>query len=88
MSGMSIDFAKVYIIFIKDEKEDYNLHFLAISTQPINHRKSQKTSIKFIPCLGTKRSLIGNETFPNWELLFPLLGMDFPTEYVALGMGF
>ena len=43
MSGMSIDFAKVYIIFIKDEKEDYNLHFLAISTQLDNHRKSQKT---------------------------------------------
>ena len=80
MPGISIDFAKVYIIFIKDEKEDYNLHFLAISTQPINHRKSQKTSIKFIPCLGTKRSLIGNETFPNWELSFPLLGMNLPTE--------
>jgi hypothetical protein len=61
MPGISIDFAKVYIIFIKDEKEDYNLHFLAISTQPINHRKSQKTSIKFIPCLGMRRSQTGNE---------------------------
>ena len=60
MSGMSIDFAKVYIIFIKDEKEDYNLHFLAISTQLDNHRKSQKTKYKIY-------SLLGNETFPHWE---------------------
>ena len=78
MPGISIDFAKVYIIFIKDEKEDYNLHFLAISTQPINHRKSQKTSIKFIPCLGTKRSLIGNEfTYRIPHPYHPLCTKDF-----------
>ena len=54
MSGMSIDFAKVYIIFIKDEKEDYNLHFLAISTQLDNHRKSQALRINFtIFCISS-----------------------------------
>ena len=69
MPGISIDFAKVYIIFIKDEKEDYNLHFLAISTQPINHRKSQKRQVlnlfpaweRNVPSLGMRRSQTGNE---------------------------
>ena len=36
-----------------------------------------------IPDRGTKRSLGGNEVFPSWESIVPLLGTFFTCYYVA-----